>query len=103
MRQLVDLVQVGPLLAVHLHVDEQFVHLGRDVGILETLVGHHMAPVTGRVADREQDRHVASLGLGERLGAPRVPVDGIVAVLAQVRGGLVGEAIHPFDRTPPFS
>ena len=58
-----------------------------------------MAPVTRRVADRQQDRHVAPLGLGERFGAHRVPVDGIVAVLAQVRGGLVGEPRRCGDHT----
>jgi hypothetical protein len=77
----VDRVDVGALLTVDLDVDEQRVHLRRDLVVLEALVGHDVAPVAGRVADRQQDRHVALLGGGERLGAPRVPVDRVVAVL----------------------
>ena len=36
----------------------------------------------------------SAAGPGERLLAPRVPVDRVVGVLAQVRAGLVGEAVH---------
>ena len=54
----VDLVDVGPLLAVDLDVDEQLVHHARRRLVLEALVRHHVAPVAGRVADREQDRLV---------------------------------------------
>ena len=52
----VDVVDVGPLLAVDLHVHEEVVHHRGHVGVLEALVGHHVAPVAGRVADRQQDR-----------------------------------------------
>ena len=62
----VDVVDVRPLLAVDLDVDEQRVHEARRFRVLERLVRHHMAPVAGGVADREQDRTVAPLGLGER-------------------------------------
>ena len=54
----VDLVDVGPLLAVDLDADEQLVHHARRRLVLEALVRHHMAPVAGRVSDREQDRLV---------------------------------------------
>ena len=87
-------VDVGPLLAVDLDVDEQLVHPGGDLVVLEALVGHHVAPVAGRVADRQQDRDVALLGGGERFGAPGIPVDRVVAVLTEVRGGLVSESVH---------
>src|SRR5690606_18658657 len=36
----VDLVDVGTLLAVDLHVDEQLVHAGRNGGVFERLVRH---------------------------------------------------------------
>ncbi len=81
----VDRVDVGPLLAVDLHVDEAGVHDRGHLVVLERLVGHHVAPVTRRVPDREQDRLVVGSGPGERLLAPRVPVDRVVGVLAQVR------------------
>ena len=71
----VDPVHVGPLLAVDLDVDEALVHQRRDLRVLERLVRHHVAPVAGRVADREQDRLVLGPRLRERLVAPREPVD----------------------------
>ena len=40
-------VDVRPLLPVDLHVDEALVHERRDLGILERLPLHHVAPVTG--------------------------------------------------------
>ena len=89
----VDRVDVGPLLAVDLDADEVLVHVGRDLGVLERLVLHHVAPVAGRVADRDEQRHVALARLRERPLAPRLPVDRVVLVLQQVRRGLVGEAV----------
>ena len=65
----VDLVDVGPLLAVDLDVDEQLVHHARGRLVLEALVRHHVAPVAGRVADREQDRLVGR-------AAPRASASG---------------------------
>jgi len=89
----VDRVHVRAFLAVDLHVDEGVVELGRDLVVLERLVGHDVAPVAGGVPDAEEDRHVAALRLGERLLTPREPVHGVVRVLAQVRGGLVSETV----------
>ena len=66
----VDVVDVGPLLAVDLHVDEQARSSGGGFGVLERLVRHDVAPVAGGVADRQQDRAVAPLGLRERLRRP---------------------------------
>ena len=97
----VDRVDVGPLLAVHLHVDEPVVHHRGDGRVLERLVGHHVAPVARRVADREQDRLVLGPGPGERLLAPGVPVDRVVGVLAEVGAGLVGEAVGHHRCTVP--
>jgi hypothetical protein len=90
----VDGVDVGPFLAVDLHVDEQVVHDLRRVRVLEGLVGHHVAPVAGRIADREEDRLVGGAGCLERLVAPGVPVDRVVGVLAEVGARLVGQAVH---------
>ncbi len=89
----VDLVEIGPLLAVHLDGDEMFVEDFGDFLVLETLVLHDMAPVAGRVADAEEDRPVELFGALQRLGAPRVPVHGVVGVLAEVGAGFVGEAV----------
>ena len=54
---------------------------------------HHVAPVTGGVADAEENRFVITLRLLERLAAPWKPVDRIVGVLEQVRTGFLGESI----------
>ena len=81
----VDRVDVGALLAVDLHVHEQRVHQRGDLRVLERLVRHHVAPVARRIADRHEHRLVLGPGPLERLRPPRVPVDRVVHVLAQVR------------------
>ena len=96
MRGLVDLVEVGPLLAVDLDVDEEGVHDSGDVRVRERLVRHHVAPVAGGVADREQDRLVLGARARERLLAPRIPVDRVVGVLPEVGARFLREAVrHP--------
>ncbi len=92
-RRHVDLIDVRTLFAIDLDVDEQLVHDARGRVVLEALMRHHVAPVARRVADRQQDRLVGALGFGERLRAPRPPVDRIVLVLQQIRAGLGGQAI----------
>ena len=93
----VDRIDVGTLLAVDLDVDEAFVHDPRRVVVLEGFVGHHVAPVAGRVPDRQEHRDVAPDRLVERLVAPRPPVDGVVGVLAQVGAGFLGQSVHAPD------
>ena len=80
----VDRVDVRPFLAVDLDRDEVRVELRGGRGVLERLVRHDVAPVAGRVADREQHRHVAAGRLLERRVRPLPPVDGVVGVLQQV-------------------
>jgi hypothetical protein len=92
-------VDVGPLLAVDLHGHEAGVHGLRDTVVLERLVRHDVAPVARRVPDRQQDRHVATAGLGERVVAPLPPVHRVLRVLEKVRARrsreAVGHALHP--------
>ena len=96
----VDLVEVGALLAIDLDRDEPVVQVAGGRLVLERLAFHHVAPVAGRVADRQEDRPVEELRAGERVGAPREPVDRVVRVLEEVRAGLSGEAIgHEPDGT----
>ena len=95
----VDGVHVGTLLPVDLDVDEEPVHDLRSLRILERLVGHHMAPVAAGVAHREQHRAVPLHRGRERLRPPGVPVHRIVAMLAQVRAGLVTEPVHGAEPT----
>src|SRR5207302_3008498 len=90
----VDLVDVGPLLPVHLDAHEVLVQQPGGLGILERLVLHHVAPVARRVPDGEEDRPVLVAGAGKGVRAPRVPVDGVVLVLEEVGARLLGEAVH---------
>jgi hypothetical protein len=102
--RLVDLVDVRPLLPVHLDVDEQAVHDGGNLGILERLVRHHVTPVTCRVPDREQDRLVLLARQPQRFLTPGMPIHRIVGVLLQVGAGFVGESVtHADTKTDPFA
>ena len=89
----VDGVDVGALLAVDLDADEGGVEPVGHGRVLEGLVGHDVAPVAGRVPDGQEDRLVLGGGLGERLLAPRVPVDRVVGVLPQVGAGFRSQAV----------
>ena len=66
----VDLIDVRPLLAIDFDVDEQLVHHPRGGVVLEAFMRHHVAPVTGRIADREQDRLVGRASLRPALPVP---------------------------------
>ncbi len=90
---LVDLVQVRPLLAVNLDVDEVVVHHAGGGLVLEGFVRHHVTPVASGVADRQEDRLVLVLRLLQSGVVPGLPMHGIVGVLAQVRAGLPVEPV----------
>ncbi len=89
----VEVVEVGPLLAVDLDVDEPLVHQAGDGLVLEAFPLHDVAPVAGGVADREEDRLVLGLGPGQGFGPPGEPVDRVVLVLEEVRAGLAAQAV----------
>ncbi len=89
----VDLVDVGPLLAIDLDAHEVLVQHLRDLLVHEALALHHVAPVATGIADGEEDQLALLLGLGQRLGAPGIPIDRIVGVQQQVRAGLFGQAV----------
>ena len=92
-------IDVRPLLAVDLDVDEELVHERSGVRILERLVRHHVAPVARAVADRDEERLLLGACELERLVAPGMPVDGVLGVLQEVRAGRVSEAVHRSHRT----
>ena len=58
-----------------------------------------MAPVAGRVADREKDGLVLLLGLREGLDTPGIPVDRIVLMLFEVGTEFLGEAVFLHETT----
>jgi hypothetical protein len=62
--------------------------------MLEAFVLHDVAPVAGRVADRQEDRLVLPLCPLEGLLAPRIPLHGIVFVLEEIRTVFGSETIR---------
>jgi len=72
----VDVVEIGPLLPVHLEYSRRAIHQGGD-GSSSNDSAPSLAPVAGRVADAEEDRCVLRLGSGQRSFSPRVPVTGV--------------------------
>ena len=81
----VNLIEVGTLFAIDFDRNEVLVNQPRDRVVLERLALHHVAPMAGRVADRQHDRLVLRLRAPQRVRSPRIPIDGIVRMLAQVR------------------
>jgi hypothetical protein len=98
----VEAVDVGSLLAVDLDAHEALVHEACGLVVLERLVLHDVAPVAGRIPDGQEDRLVLLARALERLLTPRVPVDGVVGVLKEVRTGFGGEAVHAPKATPSY-
>ncbi len=93
-------VEIGPLLAVDLDGDEAGVEEARGVVVLEGLLLHHVAPVAGGVAHGHEEEAALAARAIEGLGAPRVPVDGVVRVLLEVRARLPDQVVPvaPDDR-----
>ena len=89
----VQAVQVGTFLPVDLDADEMVVEQRGGGGILEGFVRHDVAPVAGGIADAQEDGFLFPDGFGVSFRAPRIPVDRVIGVLAQVRGEGVGEVV----------
>jgi hypothetical protein len=91
------MIDVGPLLAVNLDVDEELVHHRSDFGVFEALVRHDVAPMAGRIAHREQYGTVRPLRLGEGLRSPFPPIDRVRLMLQEIGRGRLGEPVHRVD------
>ncbi len=64
-----------------------------DLLVLERLLLHHVAPMTRRIADAHENRLPFRLRAGERLVAPRVPVDRVVRMLTEIGASLEDQTI----------
>ena len=95
----VDGIDVRALLPVYLHAHEVPVHDLGDRRVRERLVPHDVTPMARGVADRDEEGPVELLRAREGVVSPRVPVDGIAGVLAQIGARLGAEPVHP--RSPP--
>jgi len=84
------LVDVGPCFAVDLDADEIPVQEFRRRRVGEGFAGHDVAPVAGRVADRDEQRLVPPERFPQHLAAPLLPPHRVVQVLPEIgRGGAV--------------
>src|SRR5690606_7894370 len=81
------------LFAINLDVDEQAIHQLRRRLVFERLVGHHVAPVAGRVAYRQEHRLAACSRQVESFLAPGIPVDRVRRVLQQVGARLLCQPV----------
>src|SRR6185503_2132033 len=75
------MIEVGPLLSVDLDIDEVFIHKGSRFRMLDTFPLHHMTPVTGRIANADQDGLVFLPGLLQCFIPPWIPIYGVMGML----------------------
>jgi hypothetical protein len=81
---LINPIDIRPLFSVDFDVDKPFVQDARYSVVLERLVSHNVAPMTGGVTDAEVNRLLFTTRALERLFTPGVPIDWIFRVLKQV-------------------
>src|SRR5438874_199718 len=93
LRHLVDAIDVRTLLAVDLDVDEVVVEDASRLFVFETFSLENVAPPAGGITHTQMNRLFFGACSFECFIAPRIPIDGIVSVLLQVRTRLGGEAV----------
>ena len=98
----VDLIHIRTLFAVHFHTDEVLIHQLGNIVTLKTLMRHHMTPVAGRIADRNQQWLTRGFGSGEGLFAPWIPIHWVVGMLFEIKAILLGESIWHLARVRSF-
>src|SRR5690606_12538706 len=77
----IDLINIRPLFPIYLDIYEESVHDRSHVIILETFVGHDMAPVASGIPYRQQNGSIQSLSLFQSSARPSAPVHRIILVL----------------------
>ena len=80
----IDAVNIRSFLLVHLDGDKVPIEKFRDFPIFKAFVRHHMTPMTGAVANTEENGLILLTGFLESLGTPGIPVHRIVCVLEQI-------------------
>ncbi|MPN39436.1 hypothetical protein SDC9_186964 [bioreactor metagenome] len=78
------MVDVGPLLPVHLNAHKPVVQNAGRLLVLKRLPLHHVAPMAGGIPDGKENRLVFLPRLFERLLPPWMPVHRVISVLQQV-------------------
>jgi hypothetical protein len=79
------MVEVGALLSIDLDSDKILVHQSRHVSIGVGFAFHNVTPVTGGVANGEEDRLVFLPGPGQGFLTPGIPVNRVSGMLQQIR------------------
>ena len=92
----IDPIHVGPFFAIDFDADKVSVQQIGDLGVIKRFMGHYMAPVTGRIADREKYRFVTLPRLLKRGSSPRPPIHRLMRMLQKIRRFLTGEMILSF-------
>src|SRR5215471_11708147 len=81
---LIAAIDIGTLVAIHLHCDELVVDDRGDLRIVVRLAIHYMAPVAPHGANVEQNGLVLLLRLAKGLVTPLMPLDGLMHGRAQI-------------------
>ena len=89
----VNAIHIRPFFTINFDVHKLAIHDRGRRFIFERLVRHDVAPVTGRVTDREKDRFIFAARFSECFLAPGIPIDRIVRVLKKVRRLFARESI----------
>ena len=90
----VDLVEIGPFLAIHLDAHEVLVHDLGNRWVFERLVLHDMAPVAGGITDAEENQFVFHFCPLKCFRTPGIPIYGVMGMLQEVRASLVDEPVR---------
>jgi hypothetical protein len=92
-RGLIAGIDVGAFIAVDFDGDEVFVDDGGEACVFVALAVHHMAPVAPHRANVEQHGLVLARSPGKSLGAPFIPLDGLMESGAEIGGAGTAERV----------
>ena len=84
-------VEIGALLAVDEDADIIPPERLDDAGIFQGGARQHMAPMTGSIAEGEENQLVIPIGRGQRFAVPGLPTDGVLGMRGEIGAGRIGK------------
>lgn len=93
----IESVNIRALFAVELDVDVVFVHESCDLGVLETLMCHDVAPMAGGISAGEENGPVGVARSCEGGWPPAIPVDWVCRMLEEVGACFLSEMVHALE------
>ena len=90
----INTIHVRPLFAVNFDRDVVTVQVFGNRHILKRLPLHYMAPVAGRITDRQEDGFVLFLCAGKGFLSPRVPINRVVSMLEKIGTGFKDQSVR---------